>query len=175
MNLKKVVVIGPECTGKSELSAFLADAFKTVWAEEYARVYIDQLDRPYEPDDLVRIAEGQLRLEDQQASKANRVLICDTDLYVIKIWSIFKYGYCDPWILKAIAERKYDLYLLTYIDIPWEDDPLREHPEKRQELYNIYLKELQNQPVPFVEIKGSRGERQRTAVEAVRGILDSSQ
>jgi len=171
--MKKVVVIGPECTGKSELSAFLADTFNTVWVEEYAREYIAALGRPYQPDDLVRIARGQIALEDEAARKANDVLICDTDLYVIKIWSLFKYGYCDPWILDTIANRKYDLYLLTYVDIPWEDDPQREHPERRQELYDIYLAELKNQPVPFVEIKGERERRRQKAVNAVKSILGS--
>src|SRR5690606_11190275 len=92
-SLKKVVVIGPECTGKSELSAFLADTFHTRWVAEYAREYIDELERPYVASDLVEIARGQIEREDQQAKMASRVLICDTDLYVIKIWSMFKYGY----------------------------------------------------------------------------------
>jgi|SRR5690606_647470 NadR type nicotinamide-nucleotide adenylyltransferase len=173
-SLKKVVVIGPECTGKSELSAFLADTFHTRWVAEYAREYIDELERPYVASDLVEIARGQIEREDQQAKMASRVLICDTDLYVIKIWSMFKYGYCDPWILETINQRRYDLYLLTYVDIPWEDDPQREHPGKRQELYDIYRKELEGQSVPFIEIKGEREERRRTAVDAVRSLLEGS-
>jgi len=169
--VKKVAVIGPECTGKSELSAFLADHYDTSWVPEYARGYIGNLVRPYEKHDLIAIAHGQLRIEDEWTRGTNDLLICDTNLYVIKVWSTFKYGECDEEILQLISERVYDLYLLTYIDIPWEDDPQREHPDKRQELYDIYLNEMKNQQVPFVEIKGDRQMRQKKAIEAVDQIL----
>jgi NadR type nicotinamide-nucleotide adenylyltransferase len=170
LEIKKVVVLGPECTGKSELSAYLADALHTVWVPEYAREYLDDLQRPYGPEDLPLIARGQLALEDAMERKANKVLICDTDLYVIKVWSNFKYGYCDPEILRSIASRGYDLYLLTYIDIPWAYDPLREHPDQREELYQLYLQEMKNQPVPFVEIKGTREARRKAATTAIRAL-----
>lgn len=172
VDLKKIVVIGPECTGKSELSEYLAGEFNTVWVREYARQYLEELERSYNAGDLLRIAAGQLALEDQTAAQANKVLICDTDLYVIKIWSLFKYGYCDQKILDTIAERKYDLYLLTYIDIPWEFDPQREHPDQRESLYALYLDEMKNQKVPFAEIKGNRDQRRRTATQCVRELLD---
>ena len=169
--LKKVAVIGPECTGKSALSEFLALHFDTTWVPEYARGYLENLVRPYEPHDLITIAHGQLRVEDAWSQDANRVVICDTNLYVIKIWSEFKFGSCDPEILRLIASRQYDLHLLTYIDIPWQNDPQREHPGKRQELYNLYLKELQQQPTAFVEIKGEQQERRKTAIAAIEEIL----
>jgi NadR type nicotinamide-nucleotide adenylyltransferase len=169
--VKKVVVIGPECTGKSELSKFLAAHFKTEWVPEYARGYIDNLVRPYQQSDLLSIAHGQVRLEDEWIRDANKVLICDTNLYVIKIWSEFKFGDCPTEILDTIAKRPYDLYLLTYIDIPWENDPQREHPHEREKLYSIYLEHLKNQSVPFVEIKGEREQRRQTAVAAIEKIL----
>lgn len=170
-SVKKVAVIGPECTGKSELAAFLASHFRTEWVPEYARGYIDKLVRPYTQSDLLTIAHGQIRLEDTFMRDSDRVLICDTNLYVIKVWSMFRFGSCDEEILRHIATRKYDLYLLTYVDVPWEDDPQREHPGKRQELYDIYLNELKNQPVPFVEIKGERELRRQVAVNAVEKML----
>ncbi|MEO5976112.1 MAG: ATP-binding protein [Chryseolinea sp.] len=169
--VKKVAVIGPECTGKSALSEYLAGYFKTGWVPEYARGYIDHLVRPYLQSDLLTIAHGQMRIEDEWQRDSNNLLICDTNLYVIKVWSEFKFGNCDEEILKYIGTRKYDLYLLTYVDIPWQDDPLREHPEKREELYSIYLNEMKNQSVPFVEIKGAREDRQKTAVDAIENIL----
>jgi NadR type nicotinamide-nucleotide adenylyltransferase len=168
--VKKVVIIGPECTGKSELSAFLADHYKTSWVPEYARGYIDNLITPYKETDLLKIAHGQMRLEDEWPRDSN-ILICDTNLYVIKIWSEFKYGRCDDGILEAIHSRNYDLYLLTYIDIPWQDDPQREHPHQREELYQRYLKDMKSQHVPFVEIRGERAVRRVTAIEAVNKML----
>ena len=170
--LKKVAVIGPECTGKSALSEFLAAHFNTTWVPEYARGYLDNLIRPYEPHDLISIAHGQLRLEDAWSQDANRVVICDTNLYVIKIWSQFKFGTVDPEVLRLINTRQYDLYLLTYIDIPWQNDPQREHPGKRQELYDLYVKELQQQSTPFVEVKGEQRERRATATKAIDEILN---
>ena len=169
-NLKRIVVIGPECTGKTDLAEFLAEHHNTTFVPEYARGYLNNLVRPYNEDDLTTIAHGQTRVEDEFARTANELLICDTNLYVIKIWSEFKYGQCDPEILKEIKSRSYDLYLLTYIDIPWEDDPQREHPDKRDELYQIYLKEMRNQPVPFVEIKGDRDARRQRAIQAIEEL-----
>lgn len=169
--IKRVVVLGPESTGKSELSEFLATEFSTLWVREYARDYLEHLPVSYTRSDLLHIAKGQIALEDDCALRAKRVLICDTNLYVIKIWSEFKYGFCDPIILDSIATRKYDLYLLTNIDVPWEPDPLREHPAQREVLYELYLKEMRNQPVPFTEITGTRENRRRLAVESVKRLL----
>jgi NadR type nicotinamide-nucleotide adenylyltransferase len=169
--IKKVAIIGPECTGKSDLSAYLADHFNTVWVPEFARDYIDNLDRPYQQHDLLTIAHGQIRIEDERMPHANKILFCDTNLYVIKVWSEFKYGNTDPEILNILSQRKYDLYLLTNIDIPWEADPLREHPDKREILYSIYKSEMLHQPVPFIEIKGERKQRRKDAVEAIRKMF----
>lgn len=163
----KVCVIGPECTGKTVLSEALAKSLNTVWVEEYARAYLNRLHKPYEEADLLKIAHGQLRMEDEWIIDANKVLICDTNLYVIKVWSEFKYGRCDQKILDLINERKYDLYLLTYIDIAWTADPLREHPDRREELYNIYLREMKNQAVPFIEVKGSKEQRLNSSLAAI--------
>lgn len=169
------MVIGPECTGKSELSAFLAQRFKTVWVPEFARQYLDDLGRPYEQHDLKEIAKGQIQMEDTMAQQAGSLLICDTNLYVIKIWSEFKYGSVDQEIIDAIQSRPYDLYLLTYIDIPWEEDPQREHPDARQQLYDLYVRELENQPVTVVEIKGDRDQRRTTAVNAIKKLVSKNE
>ena len=170
--IKKVCVLGPECTGKTELSRFLAGHFQTAWVEEYARAYLNKLNRPYDQADLVKIANGQLRMEDEWLNEAKQILICDTNLIVIKVWSEFKYGSCDKEILRMIKQRSYDLYLLTFIDVPWQDDPLREHPDRREELYSVYLNEMKTQPVAFVEIKGGIAERQQVAVDAIKKYLN---
>jgi NadR type nicotinamide-nucleotide adenylyltransferase len=172
--MKKVVVIGPESTGKSTLSETLATHFNTVWTPEYAREYIGQLDRPYNQHDLLEIAAGQLALEHQQAMKANNVLICDTDLHVIKVWSEHKFGNCDLRILKQLEQQQCDLYLLTYIDLPWEEDPQREYPDlgMRTYFYNIYRDIVMASGVRWQEIKGSYEEREALAIAAVQQLLD---
>ena len=169
----KVCILGPECTGKTDLSKFLADHFKTVWVAEYARAYLNKLGRPYQQPDLLKIGHGQMRMEDEWLRDANRVLICDTNLVVIKIWSEVKYGSCDQHIIDLMQERKYDLFLLTYIDVPWENDPLREQPERREELYQKYLAEMKAQSTPFVEIKGPAPARQKLAIDAIQKLLGS--
>lgn len=168
--VKKIVVIGPESTGKSTLSEALAKEYDTVWVPEYARVYLEQLDRLYEQEDLVEIAKGQLLAEDELIKAANQLLICDTDLHVIKVWSNAKYNSCDRYILEQIAMRKYNMYLLTNIDTAWEDDPLREHPlpEERAYFYNLYRDIVQNSGLPWVDVKGSYEERMKIAQEAIK-------
>ena len=140
--VKKIAIVGPESTGKSTLAEGLAKHYQTVWVPEYARGYLNKLGRGYDQSDLIKIAHGQLRLEDEWENDAKRFLFCDTNLVVIKIWSDFKYGNCAPEILQRMHERKYDLHLLTNIDLPWEADPQREHPDKRLELFNLYEKDL---------------------------------
>lgn len=171
---KKVTIVGPECTGKTDLSQYLSTYFKTTWVPEYARAYLNKLNRPYEPADLTKIAHGQLRLEDEWIQDANRVLICDTNLLVIKIWSEDKFGNCDPEILKLMQHRKYDLLLLTNIDVPWEHDPQREHPDRREHFWKIYQQETAHSGIATVEISGDRQTRRSKAVQQIEKILATS-
>jgi NadR type nicotinamide-nucleotide adenylyltransferase len=170
-NIKKVTVVGPECSGKTELSRFLASHFKTEWVPEYARAYLNKLNRPYEETDLLKIAHGQLRIEDEWTQNANKLLICDTNLIVIKVWSEARFGKCDPDILKAMNARHYDLLLLTNNDLPWEEDPQREHPDKREHFWKIYQKEAAESGIPTVEISGAREDRRTKAIDAIQKIL----
>jgi NadR type nicotinamide-nucleotide adenylyltransferase len=171
--VKKIVVIGPECTGKSDLSQFLAQHFKTVCVDEYARAYLNKLNKPYTQADLTKIAHGQMRMEDEWLNAAKGLMICDTNAIVVKVWSDYKYGECDPEILHQIAEHQASLYLLTYIDIPWEDDPLREHPDKREYFWNIFKEEVEKTGIPFREIRGDREQRRATAIAAIEQVLKS--
>jgi len=169
--VKTVCVIGPECTGKTELSNYLSNAFRAPWVPEYARVYLEQLARPYKLPDLTEIARGQIRLEEQQMAAADTLLICDTNLLVIKIWAEFKFGTCPPEIMALHQMRTYDLYLLTYIDIPWQPDPLREHPHERERLWQIYTRTLYETGVPVLEVRGARSNREAAARAAVQNLL----
>ena len=173
MSIKKIVVIGPESTGKSTLSEALATELHTTWVPEYAREYLEQLGRPYQENDLRKIAECQIAHEDRLLPQASKYLICDTDLYVIKVWSEHSYGQCHAAILEAIASRKYDLYLLTGIDMPWSPDPLREHgaTEMRKYFYNIYRDIVIQSGITWAEINGNEEERLKKSLYAVKSIL----
>jgi NadR type nicotinamide-nucleotide adenylyltransferase len=175
--MKKIVIIGPESTGKSTLCEQLARHFNTQWVPEYAREYLQHHGMNYTFDDLLTIAKGQLTLEekitaDPQFSNASFLFI-DTDMYVMKVWCEFVFDQCHTWILDQIAQRKYDLYLLCNIDLPWANDPLREYPDldPRQKLYHIYKDLMINQEVPWVDISGDFEQRLQTAMDAVNKLV----
>lgn len=170
----RICVIGPESTGKSELSAFLAQHYRTTWVPEYAREYIGALQRPYVQDDLLHIARGQVRLEEERSAGAREVLIMDTNLLVIKVWSEHRFGLVVPEIIRLHRSRRYDLYLLTDIDIPWAADPQREHPHLREHFMSVYHAEVSSSGVPFRIVSGLGEQRNRSAVEAVDPFLNGT-
>jgi NadR type nicotinamide-nucleotide adenylyltransferase len=185
MPLKKIVIIGPESTGKSTLCKGLAAHYHTGWVQEYARGYMLTHGTAYSYDDLSTIARGQLALEDAAtlgerkaavaagtAVTGDRLLFIDTDLYVMKVWSEYVFGRCETWILKEIATRHYDGYLLCRTDLPWVKDELREYPDlaTRERLYHIYKDILINQDVPWAEVGGESDERLANAIEAVERL-----
>jgi NadR type nicotinamide-nucleotide adenylyltransferase len=181
--IKKVVVIGPECTGKSTLCQQLAQHYNTLWCPEYAREYLLKQGTNYSYDDLLTIANGQIDLEDKSLKQVisnsrltthdSRLLFIDTDMYVMKVWCEFVFGKCHPWILNQIVERKYDLYLLCNTDLPWVKDELREYPhlQTRETLYYMYKDLMINQSIPWAEISGSENERLEKAVAATDSLL----
>lgn len=173
-NIKKIAVIGPESTGKSTICEALAAELQTVWVKEYAREYLELLPYEYTQADLLAIAKGQMKEEDTLLPTANNYLICDTELNVIKVWSEHKYGSCDTQILDEIAVRRYDLYLLTDVDMPWQFDPLREHAEDhmRRYFFNVYKDIVLNSETPWVQISGgSAPARLQLALQAVMRLL----
>ena len=171
---RRIVITGPESTGKSTLCEMLAHHYNTSWVPEYAREHLLKHGVSYTYNDLLAIARRQLALEDEITASTKRGLIfIDTDMYVMKIWCEFVFGRCHQWILDRIAERKYSLYLLCNIDLPWVEDKLREYPDiqPRQQLFNIYKDNLINQHVPWKIVSGSYEERFKTAVDAVNRLL----
>lgn len=173
----RVALTGPESTGKTTLSRRLADHYHTAWAPEYARAYLETHGNQYTLADLETIAEGQLRAEEQALREARAqhrpVVFYDTDLLVIKIWSEHAFGHCPDWILRRIGQQQYDLVLLLNVDLPWEPDPLREHPNHRQYFYDLYQRELRGQLSNFAEIGGSPAQRLEQACFHVDSLLGS--
>lgn len=171
--MKKIVIIGPESTGKSTLCEQLATHFKTAWCPEYARAFLNQHGKDYTYEDLLTIAKGQVALEAEMESKAeNDLYFIDTNMYVMQVWCEFVFGKCHQFILDEIVERRYDLYLLCNVDLPWAYDPLREYPDEgpRLQLYHMYRELMINQATPWVEISGSYDERLQRAIDAVNSL-----
>jgi NadR type nicotinamide-nucleotide adenylyltransferase len=174
--VNKIVIIGPESTGKSTLCEQLAAHFNSIWVKEYAREYLLKNGHNYTYENLLDIAKGQVDSEQlavgswqSEAENIKSPIFIDTDMYVMKVWCEFVFEKCHHWILNRIVERKYDLYLFCNIDIPWVKDELREYPdlENRQKLYHHYKDILINQNVPWIDISGSYEERLIKAIEAV--------
>ena len=171
----RIAITGPESTGKSTLAKKLAAYYNTVWVPEFARIYIDKLNRPYEEHDLTAIAKGQISLEMELISKANNYLFCDTELTVIKIWSEYKYGTVDPYILSEYDKSSYDLYLLLGIELPWEYDPQREHPEKRKFFFDWFEQELKYRGANYQVISGEGEFRFTNACQAIDNMSSCRQ
>ncbi|TGE22015.1 ATPase [Hymenobacter aquaticus] len=167
----RIALTGPESTGKTTLSRQLAAHYHTTWAPEYAREYLETHGAGYTLADLELIARGQVANEEEAAARATRVVFCDTDLLVIKVWAEHAFGECPEWVKQRIAQQHYDLVLLLGVDIPWEADPLREHPHHRQYFYGIYHAELSGQMSRFAEISGTPEERLAQACFFVDALL----
>ncbi|MFD2246119.1 AAA family ATPase [Pontibacter ruber] len=155
----KIAITGPESTGKSTVAEKLARHYDTVWVPEYARTYIGNLGRTYTLEDIEAIARGQVALEQELKSKADKLYFADTDMLVLKIWSEHAFGHVPAYILEKLKQQDYNLYLLMGVDLPWEPDPQREHPHMRQFFYDWYKRELEAMGAPFVEVSGQQDAR----------------
>jgi NadR type nicotinamide-nucleotide adenylyltransferase len=166
---KKIVVLGPESTGKSELSIYLAQHYNTVFVTEYAREYLETKQGIYNELDLDIIAQHQKLSEDAQLKNVNHYLFCDTNILVLQVWSEIKYNACTKLILDMVANTQTDLYLLMDIDLPWQYDALREAPElqSRQQIFLHYLEILQSTSVPFAIINGIDEKRNENAINQI--------
>jgi len=169
--LKRISITGPESTGKSKLAKQLAKHFNTVWVEEYAREYLNSIGRPYNYADILKIAKKQLSNELELMPQANDYIFCDTDLVVTKIWCDVKFGKCHEWIEENILEHKHNLYLLCDVDLPWTEDPLREHPDKRKYLFDLYLKELKQKKLPYEIVNEFGNDRLQNAIKIILNTL----
>ncbi len=176
-DIVKVVIFGPESTGKTTLAMDLAAHYQEPWVPEYAREYLqekwDREQQTCQPEDLLPIAIGQMRLENALTKRADRLLICDTDLLETKVYSEAYYlGYCDPVLEKYALQNQYNLYFLTGIDVPWEADDLRDKPREREKMYAVFREALVINNRRFVILKGSRETRLQNAIRHIDKLLN---
>ena len=168
--MKKIVLTGPESTGKSTLAEDLATYYDTFYIPEYAREFINDLDRPYTEADILEIAIEQVDRDNKGTSQYPDILIADTDLLTLIVWSNFKYGKCDPWIVKSLSLLLPDLYLLCAPDLPWESDSQRENPKDREALFEIYKTEIEKLGVPYKIVTGTDKSRLQNAINHIESI-----
>ena len=176
LNIIKVVLFGPESSGKTTLSKLLARHYNTVWVPEYARDYLQNKwnneRKTCENSDMLPIAEGQMKSENELTLKADNILICDTDLLETKVYSeVFYDGYVHPDLEKAAIQNTYDLYFLTYIDAPWKKDDLRDRPEQRLEMFKAFENALIKSHRPYILLKGDKKDRLELAIREIDELL----
>lgn len=173
--VKRVCILGAESTGKTTLAMALAKHYNTIWVPEYAREYLEAVNRPCELSDMVPIADGQVALEDSLARQANRVLICDTNLLVTMTWSEHYWGLVPDRIRQLADRQRYDLYFVTDLDIPWVGDGLRDRPNAREWFHTRYIHGLEERSLSYVVLSGTHEERMARACQAIdRAIAPNS-
>jgi len=163
----KIAVVGPESTGKSTMSAYLAAHYNTVWVPEFARDYCAKLTEQPTWQDEINMFYGQLALEAEMLPKANKLLICDTTFMTVKIWSDHIFGKAPQMVVDELPKHPYDLYLLLNIDLPWEEDPLRDFPHLRDHFLDVWHTELKALNAKYVVISGTGDDRYTNAVKAI--------
>ncbi len=174
----KVVLFGPESTGKSTLCRQLAGYFQTVCNPEYMREYLEKKwqsgPQTVDPEDMLPIAKGQIQKENELSRQARRILISDTDLLELAVYSEVYFGQADPILLEAALKNKYDLYFLTYIDVPWTPDPMRDKPGERPEMFDRFKQTLEKYRLPYVILKGNAQERLNIAVSIIKTLMENN-
>ena len=168
----RVAITGPESSGKTSLAESLAAHFAGALVPEYAREYLTGLGRAYTRDDLDVIAKRQLSLEAEAVEASeDGLVIFDTDVFVLKIWYEFKYKTLPEYLDVALSQDRYDLHLLMRPDIPYEQDPLRENPDKGDHLFAVFERELTSRTRPYVIVEGLGEARVERAIAVVEERL----
>lgn len=163
--------MGPESTGKTTLARALAAHYKTVFVPEYMRTYYEQvvIRDPFESklEDIIPIAKGQIEAENAATERAKELLFCDTNLLEIACYSDYYFGQIPEVLSKSLDGMHYDLYFLTYIDVPWQEDDLRDRPFDRQKLFSIFEASLKQRGLPHLVLRGDEPERLHSAIQEI--------
>jgi NadR type nicotinamide-nucleotide adenylyltransferase len=176
--MKKIVLYGPESTGKSFLSQRLASYYQTLWVPEFARNYLDYKKNYYDPfgrsgdqlcqpQDIPSIVFGQMALEEAIEAQANNILFCDTNPLQTKVYQEYYFQTEASWLNRIVEQRKYDLYLLTNIDIPWIEDGQRDRPFDRDNIFGLFKSALDFYKLPYYIISGDYVEREQSAIHTI--------
>ncbi len=176
MSIIRIAITGPESSGKSTLTKFLAERFQTSFADEFAREYLEKTNGEYVLEDLTEIAKGQLLNQKKAINAANKICFFDTEMLVLKIWASFRFRKVPPFIETAFRESEIDAYLLCTPDLPWEPDPFRESPEnaERQKLFEIYQHELDANNCTYFVVNGIDAKREERAATFVKALMGRS-
>jgi NadR type nicotinamide-nucleotide adenylyltransferase len=174
----KIAVVGPESTGKTALSRNLANHYQSIWVPEYAREYVEKLNRQYNYQDIELIAKRQIEQEQSvELQESDRAFVFfDTDLIITKVWFEYCYRKAPEYVEKRLKTGFFDLYLLCYPDLEWEPDPVREHGgDDRIYFFNRYKNEIEKLGKPFIHIQGQGDNRLNNAIKGIEEYLIKKQ
>ena len=161
----RIAITGPESCGKTSLAEDLAKHYNTEFIPEFSRDFLMQSGGKYSQEDLDTIANGQIKSIENFNS--GEILISDTDMVVMYIWSMVVYGKVSSYIQDELKKQQFDLYILCDTDVPWTYDPLRENEFDRDDLFERYYKKLRELKYNFIIVKGSPELRLQQAVEMI--------
>lgn len=173
--MKKIVIIGPESTGKSTLCKDLSNYFNCSYVPEYARTYLEEFGADYSYEHILNMAQGQQQIEYVflELNPGLKFAFIDTNQYVFKVWIAERYNKIEPVVENYIAKNAYDFYFLCDIDLPWEFDELREHPNPadRARLFARYHELLEKDGTPYLILSGNRSTRLQIAIEQLKKLM----
>ena len=176
--IKRIVICGPESTGKSTMTENLSVHFNTNFVDEFAREFLqkkwDIVNEVCTKEDLIKIARGQIELENTKIKSANKLIFCDTNISTTIAWSKTHFdGFCDPWLMSQSKLLKYDYYLLLNTDVAWIKDDLRDSPNDREKMFLAHKFELDILNVNYDIIEGSNfDKRLKQAVDYIKKSIN---
>ncbi len=169
--MKRIVVSGPESSGKTTLATFIARSFDIPLVPEFARFYLSDPVYRYDLTDLVLMAQGQIGLSGD--ATPDRFVIHDTWMLEFRVWAEYRFGRVPVFIEEMLVRQPPHLYILCAPDLPWESDPLRENPHDRDVLFSSYHSAMIASGVPFIVASGAGPEREQSVIEhaLLRSVL----
>jgi NadR type nicotinamide-nucleotide adenylyltransferase len=167
--LRRVVLTGGECTGKTTLASLLARRLDSPVVPEFVREYATRKGAPLDASDVEPIARGQIAAQDRAAERTSGLLVLDTDIVSTVVYARHYYGACPAWVEAAARSRLADLYLLLPPDLPWEPDGIRDRPDRREEVHELFRATLAALGARVLELGGPWDERLAASLAAVAG------
>ena len=164
----RIAITGPESSGKTTLCSVLSQHYNVSYIPEFARAYLEKTKGEYKQLDLDNIAQGQLN---SLLSFEDEIAICDTDFTVLEIWSKYKYNNVSEIIQELVNKDMFDLHILCTPDMPWEVDRLRENPNTRGELFELYKESLRMHSKKTIVVAGVHKERLKKSLQAIDALL----
>ena len=169
---KIIAITGAESTGKSNLARALSEHYGAPFIPEYARDYVQNLDRKYTFEDVEYIAQKQVEQYNDLINSDFQVIFLDTWLLITKVWFEVVFGRVPHWIENELRNTKIDLFLVCDTDLPWVADPVRENGgENRERLQEKYISEIEKYGFPYKIIQGMNGIRVQNAISLIDRIL----